>query len=106
MEQEENQSNSNNSGIGIGSLIVLGLIWWFFWGRQTTTWQGFYYPSAGNLTYDIKSPIYKTLEECRNWVNSMVYKYNPSGEGYDYECGKNCKIEKGMTVSVCDTTER
>lgn len=102
MEQTEEHKNYVGSGIGV--LIVLGLIWWF-WGKSVT-WQGFYYPNASDLTKDIKSPIFKSIDECRDWVNSMVYKYNPSGTGYDYECGKNCKKKDGMTVLVCETTKR
>ncbi|MBI2017452.1 hypothetical protein HYS92_00220 [Candidatus Daviesbacteria bacterium] len=99
------EEKRNHEGSIFGVIVIIGLIWWFFF-RQADTWQGFYYPNAGDLTRDIKSPIYKSIDECRDWVDSMVDRYNPSGEGYDYECGKNCKIKDGMTILVCETTER
>lgn len=95
----------NNSGSWIGTIVVIGLIWFFFFSKADT-WQGFYYPNAGDLTTDIPSPIYKTLDECRDWADGMVDKYNPNGEGYDYECGKNCKVKDGLTVLVCEETVR
>lgn len=100
----EHEENNNSSGELIGLLIIIGLVWFFFF-RQSNTWDGFYYPNEGNLTYSIQSPQFKTLEECRDWVDEQIQTYNPSGYGYDYECGKNCKYKDGLTVQVCETTE-
>ncbi len=69
-----------------------------------TTWKGTYYPDPGYLEEHIDSPVYSTIEECRDWVRNQVPRYNPSGRGFDYECGKNCKIEEGFTSLVCEET--
>ncbi|MFA7654334.1 MAG: hypothetical protein WCX97_04885 [Candidatus Magasanikbacteria bacterium] len=67
-------------------------------------WQGYYYPNEDNLAYNLQSPEFKSLEECRFWVNSQVAIYNPAGYGYDYECGKNCKFNKDFEAYVCKET--
>lgn len=96
------EHDNKNAGIGIGTVIFLGMIWW--WWNNNTTWQGFYYPNAENLTRSINSPTFKTVDECRDWVDEMVYKYNPSGYGYDYECGKNCKKKSDIDMYLCEET--
>jgi len=73
--------------------------------EDSDIWNGFYYPNEGNLTYSIPSPQFKTLDECRDWVDEQVQKYNPSGYGYDYECGKNCEYKDSFTMQICETTE-
>jgi hypothetical protein len=92
----------NKNLIGIG--LVIGLFWFFFF-RQADTWKGFYYPNKEDLTADIQSPIFDTLDQCREWVNTQVYKHNPNG-GYDYECGKNCRFKSEYGVEVCKETVR
>jgi hypothetical protein len=72
----------------------------------TSEWTGYYYPNKNNLSRSIESPTFKSLDECRRWVNSQIYTYNPSGENYDYECGKNCKYNSDYGVNVCAETRR
>lgn len=67
-------------------------------------WTGFYYPYKSNLSRHIKSPEFKSLEECRAWVSDQIYTYNPSGENYDYECGKNCKYSDEYHMQTCKET--
>jgi hypothetical protein len=82
-------------------LIFVGAYFLFF---KSETWLGFYYPDGNNLTNHIQSPELKSLEECRTWVDSQVPIHNPSGSGYDYECGKNCKLDKNYGLYVCKET--
>jgi len=93
--------NKNISGIIVVILIVAGI--WFFWGGKET-WLGFYYPDENNLTNHIQSPELKSLEECRAWVDFQVPIHNPSGSGYDYECGRKCKFDKDYGLYVCKET--
>ncbi len=67
-------------------------------------WIGFYYPDENNLSGHVQSPELNSLEECRTWVNSQVLIHNPSGYGYDYECGKNCKFDKDYGLYICKET--
>ncbi len=95
------EDNINLKSIIFVTIAVIVIVSLF---AKKDTWKGFYYPDAGNLTYDIESPVYESLEECRSWVNQQVAKYNPSGSGYDYECGKNCKLKEELSVLVCEET--
>lgn len=66
---------------------------------------GFYYPNADDLTVDIQSPEFSSLEACRSWVKDQVIEYNPQGVGYDYECAKNCDTSWGKPYVCEETTE-
>ena len=84
-------------------IIVIVIIW--LMGLFNSKWTGFYYPNEGDLLNYKKSPELKSLDECRSWVNGMVNKYNPNGYGYDYECGKNCKLsDSGIDIYHCKET--
>lgn len=85
-------------------IILIGVIAYFIFFNNN--WIGFYYPDENNLSQNIQSPAYKTIEECRNWVDSQVSIYNPSGYGYDYECGKNCKKDNNSDLYICKETIR
>ena len=53
---------------------------------------------------DIQSEdTFDTLEACRDWVDEQVSIHNPSGIGYDYECGKNCDTSGGKSY-ICEET--
>lgn len=82
-------TKSNNSGLGVGFLVVLGLIWFFFF-RGHDKWLGFYYPNAGDLLTYKQSSELDSLEECREWVD--IVSGGRTDTGFDYECGKNCKL--------------
>ncbi len=86
--------------------IVLLII--LVWGVRTLfkkdTYVGFFYPDENNLTSDIQSEdIFSSLEACRDWVDEQASIHNPSGSGYDYECGKNCDLSGGKPY-VCEET--
>ncbi len=90
----------------IFKIIVVFIIIYFAFSFifQKDVWIGFYYPDETDLTQNTQSPELKSLDECRNWVNSQVYLFNPSGYGYDYECGKNCKFDKNYQLYICEET--
>lgn len=68
---------------------------------------GFYYPIANDLTSDIQGGPFKTLDECRDWMDEQVSMYNPTGSKFDdYECGLNCKFDKDWDAYVCKETVR
>ena len=83
-------------------ILIFAVAYFLF--SNNKTWIGFYYPDENNLTEHIQSSDLKSLEECRAWVNSQVPIHNPSGSGYDYECGKNCNFDKGYGLYICKKT--
>jgi len=85
-------------------IVIFATIYFLFFNKET--WEGFYYPDEADLTKHIQSPKFKTIDECRSWVNSQVFIYNPSGEGFDYECGKNCRFNKDYQLYICKETIR
>ena len=82
-------------------VIVIAVYFIFF---NNGSWLGSYYPDENDLSEYIQSPELDSLEDCRVWVSNQVPIYNPSGYGYDYECGKNCKFNKDYGVHVCKET--
>tara|TARA_Y100000310_G_scaffold336457_1_gene421045 strand:+ start:3375 stop:3668 length:294 start_codon:yes stop_codon:yes gene_type:complete len=93
--------NKTTTSIILIVVVLLGAYFLFF---NNETWLGFYYPDEDNLTNHTQSPELKSLEECHVWVNSQVQIHDPSGSGYDYECGKNCKFDKDYGLYVCKET--
>jgi hypothetical protein len=89
----------------IGVLVFVIIL---FWVTSTylkkDEYTGFYYPDAGNLTYDIESSgTFDSLEACRDWVDEQVTIYNLDDSSYDYECGKNCDLSNGKPY-ICEET--
>jgi len=84
--------------------VILLVIWGIFTLLKGDKYIGFYYPDANNLSNDIQSQdAFNSLEECRNWVDEQVSKYNSVSSGYDYECGKNCDLSSGKPY-ICEET--
>ncbi|MDD4136231.1 MAG: hypothetical protein PHN66_04145 [Candidatus Shapirobacteria bacterium] len=78
----------------IFSLIFLSTLF-LFGCSLNQKWLGFYYPDAGNLLISVQSSNeFNYLEECRNWANNMAYSQNRTDLNWDYECGKNCRLDK------------
>jgi len=69
-------------------------------------WTGIYYPDKERIedqrTWIISPPLY-SLEECRDWVNSL----HREGDNYDYQCGQGCRFttDYGETTT-CRTDSR
>ena len=67
-------------------------------------WTGFYYSDINRMsdesTWRIQ-PGLGSLEECRNWVNTV---HKPS-DNYDYECGYRCRYDKDINFTVCKETK-
>lgn len=88
------------------TLVIILVVGIWFWNNLNSTWLGFYYPEEGDTFNYIKSSKFRSLEECRDWVNEMITSHNPSGYGYDYECGKNCKLsDSGIDIYHCEETK-
>jgi hypothetical protein len=89
---------------GIVGLIVIILIAWLVWGwLKPATYTGYFYYDPSNLEKYSKQGGLESLDACRDWVSSQVAR-DFDGE-YDYECGKNCKLDKAALIDVCETTE-
>jgi hypothetical protein len=85
--------------VAFASLLFVGA------GCQADTWMGFYYPDASNLLVDKRSPILKSLEECREWATFQGVLENPGGTREDdYECCKNGEYRPAADAYVCDET--
>lgn len=91
----------NNRRFIVGAVFILAV---FLFSGCGNEWIGFYYPDENNLTVHIQSSEIKSLEECRNWVDAQISLNNPSGYGYDYECGRKCKFNKDYGLYVCKET--
>jgi len=68
-------------------------------------WEGFVYPDKNNLTNHKNIGVYETLKECRSAAWDMLSRLNAINEG-DYECGLNCEKKNGMSIKICEKTER
>ena len=83
-------------------VIICGLIYLGYSLIFKETWQGVYYPNGCLVCEDeyIFSPIFKTKEECLDWVREK--KMTRNNENDLYECGKNCDWESGLII--CEET--
>lgn len=93
----------NKTGaIILAVLLIIGIYFVFI---KKDSYIGFYYPDENDLTEHIQSQKLGSLDECHSWVKDQEAKYNPSGYGYDYECGKNCD-EPGQPddLYICEET--
>lgn len=68
-------------------------------------WEGYVYPNKQDLTQHIFVGEYSTLESCRAGALAKLHQLNTLSSG-DYECGKNCRSESGLTIRVCEETLR
>ena len=68
-------------------------------------WEGYVYPDKNNLTRHIYVGEFKSLEACRDTATARLELLGALSRG-DYECGKNCRTESGLTVRVCEETLR
>lgn len=90
------------------NLVLIIIVVLAVWGASVLLggdeYVGFYYPDENNLLNDIQSPVlFSSLEACRDWVDEQVSLYNSNDTGYDYECGKNCKLSSGKPYR-CEET--
>lgn len=92
------------SKYGVVLLIIVAVFVGYFIAKGQVKWIGFYYPDVNDLSKYNRSSELKSFEACREWVDSQVGIYNPSGEGYDYECGKNCRFDDSFQLYICKET--
>jgi hypothetical protein len=98
---KENSSKNNTIKIIVSFLLIMGLYMFFI---KPDVWLGFYYPNQNDLSKNVQSQKLSSLEECRNWVDTQIPLYNPSGTGYDYECGKECEYDESYDLYLCKKT--
>jgi len=84
------------------SIIIIGILLVVDYFKNE--WQGFYYPNGCLACKDdyIFSPVYDTKEECLDWATQKKISRNNNNDLY--ECGKNCKLDSGLDLYVCDET--
>lgn len=90
-------------------ILVAGFLLLIGAGCETETWQGFYYPEGCLECEDtwINSPVFSTLDECRDWVTQTEISRVASRKNVDnddFECGKNCKWNG--YANLCKETTR
>lgn len=68
-------------------------------------WTGWLYPT-GEMLVSEKLGRFDTLEECRSTALRIGNRFQRlTGKQFDYECGKNCKLDGGpLGLYVCDET--
>lgn len=105
----EDDNRTSVSPIIIASVIassiavVIGVFLGIYFSRNNV-WTGFYYSDLDRIddqrTWIISPPLY-SLDECRDWVNTV----RKDGDNYDYSCGQGCRFTKkieGETI-LCNT---
>ena len=90
----------------LGIVIIVIAVWGVYSLAKSDEYLGFYYPDKNNLSEDISSIVtFDSVEACRDWAHKQAKTLNPSGTGYDYECGKNCNTSGGKPY-ICEETLR
>lgn len=112
------RSTGGNSDIlsGIGSIVVVIIVlvigFWLIKGAWNIAserinppkWTGFFYYDPNDLDKYWEQDGLASLDDCRSWVNNQISRDYDGN--YDYECGKGCRYESGLTVQVCKETHR
>lgn len=83
------------------NIIPLVLIFISLSSCANNNWTGFAYPYwvSSESTWEIQW-WFKSLEECRNWIDDIL----PNNSVADYECGKNCKYNSAYWMNICEET--
>lgn len=87
-------------------LLVVGFYAGKYW-QSNHIWTGIFYPDKEKIDDQTAwriSPPLRSLEECRQWVNS-TYQLS---DNYDYECGIGCRYDikyKNETI-ICRETHK
>jgi hypothetical protein len=91
----------NDKGSGCGGVIVMAVIAFFAWkwidggGR----WTGWIYPTASDLTQEVRLGAFKSFEECQaGAINALRSMRATDG---DYECGRRCRSDASVGLNVC-----
>ncbi|MBM2820264.1 MAG: hypothetical protein HW405_24 [Candidatus Berkelbacteria bacterium] len=102
--ETKNEGTSFCTGLVIIIVISYFIIKWIAGGVDNfnAKWMGTFYPVRYDLTRYTLSPEFKSIEECRDWVEGQTALYNRAEGYYDYECGKNCKYHKDTNIYVCE----
>jgi len=67
------------------------------------TWQGFVYPSAGDLTTSVEIGHFNTFEHCRAASLAVLESFGRSETG-TFECGRDCRPSPMGLLKVCAET--
>jgi hypothetical protein len=83
-------------------LLFIGAVYYLWTVLKPDKYIGFYYPDAGDLLTHIQSHELESLEECREWVDDV--SDGRTDDGFDYECGMNCKLSQTGGIYICEET--
>ena len=68
-----------------------------------TRWQGFVYPSAGDLTTSVDIGRFGTFEQCRAASLAVLETFG-HGDSGAFECGRDCRPSQTGLLKVCAET--
>lgn len=68
-----------------------------------TPWQGFVYPSAGDLTAGVDIGRFGTFEQCRAASLAVLETFG-RGDSGAFECGRDCRPSQTGLLKVCAET--
>lgn len=68
-----------------------------------TPWQGFIYPSAGDLTTSVDIGRFGTFEQCRAASLAVLETFG-HGDSGAFECGRDCRPSQTGLLKVCAET--
>jgi hypothetical protein len=73
---------------------------------KAARWRGFYYPTTSDMNRVVRSPDFRSLDECRGWVRGVHDQWRAvhPNNVFDWECGTNCRFEHGS--DICDETKQ
>lgn len=87
---------------------VVGLLALGVAGCERPNYTLFYYPN-GISGGAVMSSGYSSLEMCRlaaTEAKAALGRLTATDATPDYECGNSCRVQPGMTIATCATTER
>jgi hypothetical protein len=83
------------------NLLIITMLSFILMSCSNNKWTWFAYPYwvSNESTWEIKW-WFKSLEECRNWIDNIL----PNNSVADYECWKNCEFNSTYWMNVCEET--
>lgn len=87
----------------LGAVISAFAVMLFACAPSPTPWQGFIYPSAGDLTTSVDIGRFGTFEQCRAASLAVLETFGRSDSGA-FECGRDCRPSQTGLLKVCAET--
>lgn len=84
-------------------LIAAALILLLSGCGQQSSWTGFVYPDAGNLTVSAEIGRFNSFEQCRAAATGTLEVFGQRETGA-FECGRACRYDGDTKLAVCAET--